>query len=229
MDRREYMQRLEQLLQDLPKEEREEALQYYNDYFEDAGKEKEAAIIKELGTPETAAEQIRGGCSGEYAEYSEQGVGDSRFQNTQEIMAEEAKSKKGGMFRSREGKNRDPWKIFAILLLVFLASPIILPAGMAVLAVVFSVIVALLALLFGVGVSGVAVLIAGIAVIFGGIVCAIGNPGTGILTAGIGCILLAVGILLSLGMFHLFIKIIPKGIRFIVNLLGTPFRKAGGR
>ena len=35
MNRKEYMDRLEQLLLVLPIEEREEALQYYEDYFED--------------------------------------------------------------------------------------------------------------------------------------------------------------------------------------------------
>ena len=45
MNRQEFMKRLEELLQDISENEREEALQYYNDYFDDAGAENEAQII----------------------------------------------------------------------------------------------------------------------------------------------------------------------------------------
>ena len=48
MNRKEYMERLEQLLLVLPEEEREEALQYYNDYFDDAGVENEDRVIRDL-------------------------------------------------------------------------------------------------------------------------------------------------------------------------------------
>ena len=36
MNRTEYMRQLESLLQNIPDTEREEALQYYNEYFNDA-------------------------------------------------------------------------------------------------------------------------------------------------------------------------------------------------
>ena len=42
MTRVEFMNELRALLWDLSVEEREEALQYYNDYFDDAGAENEA-------------------------------------------------------------------------------------------------------------------------------------------------------------------------------------------
>ena len=58
MKRKEYMNRLEQLLLVLPEEEREEALQYYMDYFEDAGIENEEKVICELGSPEEVAAKI---------------------------------------------------------------------------------------------------------------------------------------------------------------------------
>ena len=39
MSRTEYMRQLESLLQNIPDTEREEALQYYYEYFNDAGPE----------------------------------------------------------------------------------------------------------------------------------------------------------------------------------------------
>lgn len=41
MNREEYLKRLSFLLKDLPKEEIEDAIAYYEDYFEEAGEEKE--------------------------------------------------------------------------------------------------------------------------------------------------------------------------------------------
>ena len=42
MNREEFLSQLERLLYDIPAQEREEALEYYNGYFDDAGNEKEA-------------------------------------------------------------------------------------------------------------------------------------------------------------------------------------------
>lgn len=59
MDRKDFMGRLEGLLQNISASEREEALQYYNDYFDDAGPENEQKVIADLGTPARVAENIR--------------------------------------------------------------------------------------------------------------------------------------------------------------------------
>ncbi|MDR0964574.1 MAG: DUF1700 domain-containing protein [Clostridium sp.] len=57
-NRSSYMQELENLLSDLPPLERQEALQYYTDYFEDAGSENEEEVIAALGNPPQVAAQI---------------------------------------------------------------------------------------------------------------------------------------------------------------------------
>lgn len=58
MNMNEYMRELESALKHLPREDREEALSYYREYFEDAGPMKEAEVIEELGDPKFAASQI---------------------------------------------------------------------------------------------------------------------------------------------------------------------------
>ncbi|MCM1188787.1 MAG: DUF1700 domain-containing protein [bacterium] len=59
MNRSDFMTQLKRLLQGIPSAEREEALQYYNDYFDDAGEEQEQAVIEALGNPARVAENIR--------------------------------------------------------------------------------------------------------------------------------------------------------------------------
>lgn len=62
MTRTEFMKQLQVLLSDISENEREEALQYYHDYFDDAGPEEEARILRELGSPEQVARKIKAVC-----------------------------------------------------------------------------------------------------------------------------------------------------------------------
>lgn len=247
MNRKEYMERLEQLLLVLPEEEREEALQYYHDYFDDAGVENEENVIRELGTPEEVAAKIRAGFVGENGEYSEQGFEDIRFHRSHEIVTEAEKiegtweeavrssgnweempeNKKEFHQNRKKNKNTNVWKVIAIIVLILFAAPIMIPVGIAVLAVVFALIVTVVAVVFGVGISGFVILLSGIIVIAAGIANMLLAPATGILATGIGCILFAIGILVAWAMISILVKIVPGVIRGIVNILRTPFRKAG--
>lgn len=58
MTRQEYMQQLATLLAAMPEAERRDALDYYEEYFDAAGPEKEAQTIQELGSPQNVAEKI---------------------------------------------------------------------------------------------------------------------------------------------------------------------------
>ncbi|MCI9188585.1 MAG: DUF1700 domain-containing protein [Lachnospiraceae bacterium] len=59
MNRVDFMNQLESLLQSISSTEREEAIQYYNDYFDDAGEENEQEVIEALGNPARVAENIK--------------------------------------------------------------------------------------------------------------------------------------------------------------------------
>ena len=83
MDRAQFMQELEKLLADISETERQDALDFYNSYFDDAGAENEASVLRELGSPKKVAAIIKadlkgsaGGC--EYGEYTEHGYEDAR-------------------------------------------------------------------------------------------------------------------------------------------------------
>lgn len=58
MTRQEYMQQLAALLAAMSEAERRDALDYYEEYFDAAGPEKEAQTIQELGSPQNVAEKI---------------------------------------------------------------------------------------------------------------------------------------------------------------------------
>ena len=83
MNRQEFLEKLRLLLGDLSEEEREEAIQYYEDYFADAGPEMEEQVIRELGSPEKVALMIREAIRGEEpgGEFAETGYSQSRYDN----------------------------------------------------------------------------------------------------------------------------------------------------
>ena len=66
MTRQEYMQQLATLLAAMPEAERRDALDYYEEYFDAAGPEKEAQTIQELGSPQTVAEKIWEGTGAQF-------------------------------------------------------------------------------------------------------------------------------------------------------------------
>ena len=58
MNKQEYLRQLKACLKRLPKEDWDRAVEYYEEYFQEAGPENEAKAIDDLGSPQEAAEQI---------------------------------------------------------------------------------------------------------------------------------------------------------------------------
>ena len=61
MDRAQFMQELEKLLADISETERQDALDFYNSYFDDAGAENEASVLRELGKSQEGCSDYQGG------------------------------------------------------------------------------------------------------------------------------------------------------------------------
>ena len=81
MNRVQFMEQLKKLLSDISEEERQEALEYYESYFDDAGEDQEAEVIRELGSPGKVAAIIKEdlkGSSQNYGEFTENGFQDER-------------------------------------------------------------------------------------------------------------------------------------------------------
>lgn len=82
MNRAEFIRELEYLLQDIPEEERDDAIAYYRDYLEEAGDEMEEQALREFGSPERVAAIIRSDLNGSFEDggaFTEAGYQDERF------------------------------------------------------------------------------------------------------------------------------------------------------
>ncbi len=88
MNRADFMKELTELLADVSPTEREEAIQYYNDYFDDAGAENEQSVIASLGSPAQLAKTIKTGLAdgGNVGEFTEKGFSGYESKNSDEVL-----------------------------------------------------------------------------------------------------------------------------------------------
>lgn len=235
MNRMEFLQILESKLSDISDSERKEALQYYNDYFDDAGVENEQEVMEALGSPEKVAASIKSDLNGrETGEFTERGYKAQGEEDRQQvgIRRETGDGREQDMDRGRDsrgGTRENPFlKIVLIILICLVLSPIILPVGGVVLGAVLAVLGILFGAFVGVGVSGLALLIVGFIGFVIGLVKVFMNPLAGAVILGISFLLLGIGILLTLLTVWICITLVPVFIRGIVKLIRRPFEKRGG-
>ena len=82
MSKEEFISKVEYLLSDISNEEKYDAVNYYRDYIEEAGPDKEEEVLQEFGSPERIAAIIRADLMGNLSdggEFTENGFKDSRF------------------------------------------------------------------------------------------------------------------------------------------------------
>ena len=204
MNRVDFMRELERLLCDIPEHDRLDAIAYYNDYFDEAGIENEANVLRELGSPARVAAIIKSDLNttgNEQAEYTETGYSDGRKGPNPNTPA------------TRKERKQLPLAL-VIVLLVF-ASPLLLGVGGGLLGVVFG----LLGGFIGIVVGGIGMLIGGIASLVGGIIKLIVSPVKGLILIGTGSLITALGILFVLLVVLCIFKWFPKLFRYVMNWL----------
>ena len=58
MSREEYLNQLHKYLRKLPRQDYEDAMEYFTEYFQETDEEEAAELMKELGTPKEAAREL---------------------------------------------------------------------------------------------------------------------------------------------------------------------------
>lgn len=225
MNRKEFLEKLAYLLQDIEDVERDEALQYYDNYFDEAGTENEIQVINDLGSPERIAAIIKAGLENRFdndIEFSEKGMDNAYYKEAREIIEavdhENHHEKRKNNFKGNPERNR----ILIILILI----------GIVILA--FSG-------LFGVGISALAfVLAVGIGILVGGVVCLAGalaciihgfvllsaTPGMGLIILAAGFALIALAVVFFV-VEKALIKAVPLAVNGIINLVKRIINKVG--
>lgn len=231
MNRLEFMTELTALLQDMPVEEREEALQYYNDYFEDAGIDRESEVIRELGSPKKVSDMLHADLEGqndENCEFRETGYTDTRFESYEHPATKEAYRRDSEQTYSYASGNtevteRKPWtnkwlKLILIILIVCIGAPVIIPMAIGILGLIFGILVAVVMAVGGILIAGVAIAVSGLIVLFAAVPKLFISVPVAFAYAGIGFLMIAIGTVITAFTWWIAWKIIPPVFRGIVNL-----------
>ena len=225
MNRIDFMRRLEVLLSDLPENERREAVQYYNDYFNDAGVENEEEVLESLGTPEEVAGSIREGLreeAREKGEFSEKGF-------KQDGQKQEKKDA-GDRYRA-EGRKKgmSASAVALIVICCLVASPVLIPLAITlivVLAVLGAVFISLVLVFLLVG---VVCIVSGVIAFFGSLTELFLAPASAVMGIGMSLIAVGAGILLTMLLVFVISKIFPAAFCKTADWVSGLFHKKGGK
>lgn len=221
MNRDEYMQRLEELLADIPAEEREDAISYYNDYFDAGGEDNEEETIAALGSPEQLASTIKlANTEGEVieGEFTEMGYKDDLNKGANELDKYTQVE-----MPSKEKKKKDPLTIILIVILSIFALPVLLPLAIVIVSLLLTLIFVVLGVAFGLACAAVGiaagVFCAGVVGAFASFSMLATNFFQALTLLGVSLILLALSILFFLGCINIIAKLTPPLIRWIVKVI----------
>lgn len=210
MNRAEFMRQLERLLQGISPTEREEALQYYNSYFDDAGVENEQEVIRALGSPARVAENIKSGLfeggivEVRQPEYNENVYGNSagrenRYENStgSEDSYHDRTGGGSGCDNSTRKNELPAWAIVLIVLGCVFAAPVIVPLAVGIIAAIFGLTVAWFSVIFGFAVAAVALFAVLVFLVVLACMCFVVEPlvslalmGGGLICGGLGVLFL---------------------------------------
>lgn len=167
MTREEYMAKLQKYLRKLPKQDYEDAIEYFNEYFSDTDEEGQQKLMEELGTPKEAASDLM------------HNLLDRKLQE-QDTGTEEKKSKKG---------------ITLLAVLAIVSTPVTVPLFITMLVVLLSVAICIVSVIVSDFIAAFSLLLVGGKLLLRGIVSfpyslsgALTITGCGLF--GIGCAIL---------------------------------------
>ena len=219
MNRDEFLSELERLLSGLPEQEQEEAMQYYRDYFDDAGPERETEALQELGSPRKAAAAVMGQFEKEDGEFTEKGFENPRWEEPpKEVIVVE----------SKEDRLREWMKLGILAFFILFILPAILRIVGKIFGFSFNLALTAVVLLIGIGVCTAACMIAGVAGVVIGFFLLFWMPMRGIAALGIGFTLLGVGCLGNVLSIRFYGKWLPALLHAASEQVGKLSRKRRG-
>ena len=189
MTRTEYIAKLTKYLRKLPQQDYEEAIEYFMEYFEEAGPENEARVIAELGTPKEAAHEV-----------------------ISRLLEEKIVEDKSSL----RNKTTILWVAILAVLASPVALPILLfflAMIVTLLMIIFAVIVTALALTFALLISGVYTFFTSFSLLSVSLASTLFGGGLGLLMFG-GALLL---LLISFEICKLIVKLITLLIKWLIK------------
>lgn len=171
MTKKEYLEALRKYLKRLPKEDYESAMEHFTEHFEEAGQEREAEVMEELGTPKEAAGEVL------------HQLLDREIENGEDVQRKERHSR--GNF-------------VLVACLAVMAAPIAAPLAASAVMLILSAVIFLLCAVLAIFLFGVCGLLAGGKLLLRGILAVPYSLSGAGMVMGLGCIGLGIGVFLCL-------------------------------
>lgn len=166
MTKDDYLRALRANIKNVPAEEVNNIIQYYSEYFDEAGPENVAKVIEELGPPKQLATRV---CADHIIRDVEQGNGTKNIKK----------------------KASNTW----LIVLAVIGSPIWFPLALAVAIVLIALMAAAIIVLIAFGITAAATILTGVIMIGTGFVAAFSSVPTMAVLAGSGLMMIGAGIL----------------------------------
>lgn len=212
MNRREFIAELDRLLEKMPEEERRAAVQYYMDYFADAGVENEADVIRELGSPQKVAESIKADYYGTHFDenkYERKDYVERRYESNGETCGQNTSGKSGRDKR-------------IMLLLIVLIAVILWPLTLGVGSIVLGLVLTVVCFFAGLVIAAAGIMLSGIIIFVAGAVLLV-IPPAAFVVMGIGVLIFVLGLAGTAVTVKLCTIVYPAMLRGFVNLCRRPF------
>ena len=213
MNRKEFLSQLEQALQGMPAEECRRAVEYYENYFDEAGPEKEQEVLQQLGAPEKVAADILR----DYRDIAQR-PNNPHEGNSKETSGQKNNSSRGDWFGSLDNGQK-----LLLLILLLVAACVIAPVGVGVIGGIGGILIALICavctVFFLVPALDLVAWAGMLALLFAAGVCVSANPMIALLLLGLALICAACGVLLGQLTKYLFCAVFPGMIRGIVQFI----------
>lgn len=214
MTKKEFMIELTGLLSKISEDERNDAINYYEDYFADAGIEEDSLVPASVGTPKQVANKIIG--EAVYGESPKQE--DTEQKDVPEYYKENKKENSGTYYGERSDSscqheqktNDDNSKLILGIVIVLATSPILFTVLTGVGGILFGILAALGGMILGFGVAGIALIVSAFLS---------GTFAGGALLAGIGILLLALAFLVVVPFVMYCFRFLPWLVREIIKLI----------
>lgn len=206
MNRTDFMNQLESLLQNISPAEREEALQYYNEYFNDAGEENEQSVIEALGNPAKVAENIKKDLYGNgYGEaVFRQSIPDDKALVEYQQVSDNNATVENEVIVEKKNNKLPTGIIVLIIVLCILAAPFIVGIASGILGAVVGIVTGWFGLIIGFGAAAAALIIVmlvlaivGVISMFSDVLVGIAMLGAGLLCGGLGLLFLMLTVALA--------------------------------
>ena len=223
MNRIDFMAQLKRLLSDIPESDRNDAIAYYNDYFDEAGADNEAQVVQELGNPGKVAAMIR--ASLRNAEYNKGEYTESGYQEAGSDDNRQSLLQRGVNRYNTSQPRRGAGKIALMVILAIFAAPLVIGLGGGAIGLFVGLVAGLCGIIISLFGAALAGLLGGIIAIVTGVIEMFTSPATGLLMVGSGMITLAVTLTIICLAVWLAFKVVPKMFRGVSDLISRVLRR----